>query len=428
VGATFARDHKNTIYSVDWAPTAADAAAATAAARRSAGAGGGGGAGRNMEEGGGGMGGPYPATAPGDDELRVLYEGEDGDSAAFGIDVEVIEEKRKLRASAFEIWRGWICCAAVENRSPRLRPPGWCRCPSLAARRTQNALSVCNFSGSFCLPHSSLSAHNFIPYFCGSITGMSSNDPRRCWAHRSCSLFCDVFVVSPGKAQNAHAGKQTCLRVGKCPCFQCRTRMLHAVLSKFRSRKAHAGDANCVRWSPSGGGVLATGGDGEMVRVWCYAPPACCRRCSVLWHLRQHRVCWFSPALAVHVQPVTRSFQLGTDGCTLRKSTSVEVLSVLGGMSCCGRQKRRGEVEGVVCRRMHRRRCTRSFSYAVVLPLWPTPASSRDYLLLSSRSGELCLSEPLTVSDGDSFFEILSALWVSNTFFFSCAPPCSASG
>ena len=122
----------------------------------------------------------------------------------------------------------------------------------------------------------------YIPYFCGSITGMSSNDPRRCWAHRSCSLFCDVFVVSPGKAQNAHAGKQTCLRVGKCPCFQCRTRMLHAVLSKFRSRKAHAGDANCVRWSPSGGGVLATGGDGEMVRVWCYAPPACCRRCSVL--------------------------------------------------------------------------------------------------------------------------------------------------
>ena len=85
VEATLAGEHRNTIYSVDWAPTAADAAAATAAAQRSGGdsseEGGG--------EGGGGMGAPCLATAAGDDALRVFYEEGEGDSAAFGLDVEV---------------------------------------------------------------------------------------------------------------------------------------------------------------------------------------------------------------------------------------------------------------------------------------------------------------------------------------------------
>eukprot|EP00903_Cladosiphon_okamuranus_P012809 g11971.t1 len=132
VEATLAGEHRNTIYSVDWAPTAADAAAATAAARRSAGTthcGGGSGGGGEGGGSGGGMGAPCLATAAGDNALRVFYEGGEGDSAVFGLDVEV--------------------------------------------------------------------------------------------------------------------------------------------------NNAHAGDVNCVRWNPSGGGVLATGGDDELVRVWRYAPPGC---------------------------------------------------------------------------------------------------------------------------------------------------------
>ncbi|CAN0296038.1 unnamed protein product [Ascophyllum nodosum] len=40
-------------------------------------------------------------------------------------------------------------------------------------------------------------------------------------------------------------------------------------------RHAHAGDVNCVRWNPSGGGVLASCGDDDLVRLWCYSPPGC---------------------------------------------------------------------------------------------------------------------------------------------------------
>ena len=59
-----------------------------------------------------------------------------------------------------------------------------------------------------------------------------------------------------------------------------------------------------------------------------------------------------------------------------------------------------------------------SYSYDIVLPL-------------SHKSGELCLYEPLTVSDvfGDNFFEILSVFQVETHFFFFLAHyPACASG
>lgn len=106
VEATLAGEHRNTIYSVDWAPSAANAAAASAAARRSAagaaGVSGGGGIDEGREDGGG-MGAPCLATASGDDALRVFYEGGEGDSAAFGLDVEVRE--RGSSNIGLLIWR-----------------------------------------------------------------------------------------------------------------------------------------------------------------------------------------------------------------------------------------------------------------------------------------------------------------------------------
>ncbi|CAN0213034.1 unnamed protein product [Pylaiella littoralis] len=83
VEATLAGEHESTIYSVDWAPTAADAAAATAAAQRSRGS-----AGDEGKGAGGGLGGACLATAAGDDALRVFYECGKGDGATFGLDVE----------------------------------------------------------------------------------------------------------------------------------------------------------------------------------------------------------------------------------------------------------------------------------------------------------------------------------------------------
>lgn len=100
--ATLAGEHTNTIYSVDWAPSPADSAAAADAARRS---GGGGGGGEEEGGGGGGMGAPCLATASGDDALRIFFEGGEGDSAAFGLDVEV----RGMRRA-----RLFCCCCCWE--------------------------------------------------------------------------------------------------------------------------------------------------------------------------------------------------------------------------------------------------------------------------------------------------------------------------
>lgn len=79
-------DHKGTIFSVDWAPTAADAAAAIAVARRvdtlSP-------EGTNGSHGGEGLGAACLATGAADNSLRVFYETGEGDGAAFALDVEV---------------------------------------------------------------------------------------------------------------------------------------------------------------------------------------------------------------------------------------------------------------------------------------------------------------------------------------------------
>ena len=68
-------DHNETIYTVDWAPTASDAAAAAAAGGTSG--------------GGGGLGAACLATGAADNSLRVFYEMGEGDGAAFTLDVEV---------------------------------------------------------------------------------------------------------------------------------------------------------------------------------------------------------------------------------------------------------------------------------------------------------------------------------------------------
>lgn len=79
-------DHKGTIYSVDWAPTAADAAAAIAAAKK---------VDTLIPEGisgghdSGGLGAACLATGAADNSLRVFYERGEGDGAAFALDVEV---------------------------------------------------------------------------------------------------------------------------------------------------------------------------------------------------------------------------------------------------------------------------------------------------------------------------------------------------
>ncbi|CAM9660728.1 unnamed protein product [Ectocarpus sp. 4 AP-2014] len=79
--STLSGEHGGTIYSVDWAPTATDAAAAAAAAAATSA--------RRSEWEGGGLGAPCLATAAADDALRVFYESGEGDGAAFGLDVEV---------------------------------------------------------------------------------------------------------------------------------------------------------------------------------------------------------------------------------------------------------------------------------------------------------------------------------------------------
>eukprot|EP00500_Bicosoecida_sp_ms1_P000859 CAMPEP_0203811260 /NCGR_PEP_ID=MMETSP0115-20131106/3456_1 /ASSEMBLY_ACC=CAM_ASM_000227 /TAXON_ID=33651 /ORGANISM="Bicosoecid sp, Strain ms1" /LENGTH=368 /DNA_ID=CAMNT_0050720081 /DNA_START=126 /DNA_END=1228 /DNA_ORIENTATION=+ len=42
--------------------------------------------------------------------------------------------------------------------------------------------------------------------------------------------------------------------------------------SVVRIAKAHAGDVNCVRWSPAGDGIFASAGDDHMVKVWRVRP------------------------------------------------------------------------------------------------------------------------------------------------------------
>lgn len=83
--ATLSNDHKGTIYSVAWSPTAADAAAASAAAVRAAGGD------KSSAAGGqgGGAGGACLATAAGDNALRVFYEEASGTDKCFSLDMEV---------------------------------------------------------------------------------------------------------------------------------------------------------------------------------------------------------------------------------------------------------------------------------------------------------------------------------------------------